>query len=208
MGFIPANEIRILVTAVAPAADLTRFLTEAEREEEKGFASESARALFLTARISIRRVLGDLLRVDPLEISLARRPEGKPYLPAHPDLCFNVSHSGALVLIGLSQGREIGVDIEKVRERPRWRELAVRFFSFKEQAATRDLESFLRIWTRKEAYLKLRGGGIDRALNSFSVLGEDSELNAVLVPLTVPDGYVASLAVDGNRAIELNEGRK
>ena len=78
-------------------------------------------------------------------------------------LCFNISHSGSYVLFALS-GSEVGCDIEVVRPRDNWQTLANTVFSLREHAEVeaerpeQQLAAFWRIWTRKEAIVKQRGG--------------------------------------------------
>lgn len=45
---------------------------------------------------------------------ICREKRGKPFFPAFPQYCFNLSHSGSLALCALSQ-RPVGVDIQVIR---------------------------------------------------------------------------------------------
>jgi 4'-phosphopantetheinyl transferase len=106
---------------------------------------------------------------------VVRGEHGKPQLPPpFSTLGFNWSHSGerALFAIGRGvEGFEVGVDIERIRARPRALELAARFFAPAETAALsalpvgKQLHAFLRLWTAKEAVLKAHGGGISYGLH-------------------------------------------
>ncbi len=108
-----------------------------------------------------------------------------------PELQFNVSHAGGLVLIAVTRGCEVGVDIENVRELKDIDLIARRFFSVRENAALQQLpathrpEAFFRCWTRKEAFIKASGEGLSRPLDSFDV---------------ALDGPAALLRVDGDDA--------
>ncbi len=75
---------------------------------------------------------------------IARRQGGKPWFPAHPRICFNVSHShgGAAAAV---HDRELGVDMEKLRPAPR------------RLAAGLSDEAFFRMWTAQEATIKRAG---------------------------------------------------
>jgi 4'-phosphopantetheinyl transferase len=93
--------------------------------------------------------------------------------------------------------------------------LAEYAFSSVEQAALtaappeRRLDTFFGIWTAKEAYLKGRGDGLTRPLDSFDValapaptllvdrLDPDAAEQWSLRRLAAPPGYLATLAVQG-----------
>ncbi|TLV22270.1 4'-phosphopantetheinyl transferase AcpT [Klebsiella indica] len=109
---------------------------------------------------------------------------GKPAFAATTPLWFNLSHSGDNIALLLSDEGEVGCDIEVVRPRNNWRALADTIFSAGEQAEIEteqpegQLAAFWRIWTRKEAILKQRGGsawqisGIDSAQPSALSLSQ------------------------------------
>lgn len=78
---------------------------------------------------------------------LLRAEGGKPYFPAFPCIHFNLSHSRGAAVCALS-GAPVGVDVELLRPAPR------------RLAAGMTDEAFFRLWTAKEATVKLRGQGI------------------------------------------------
>ncbi len=86
---------------------------------------------------------------------------GKPSIVGHPEIHFNMSHCREAALCVLSD-RPVGVDIESIRE---YQESLVRYTMNEaevrqiEQAERPDVE-FIKLWTRKEAVLKLSGTGI------------------------------------------------
>ncbi|HVI53649.1 MAG TPA: 4'-phosphopantetheinyl transferase superfamily protein [Luteibacter sp.] len=120
---------------------------------------------------------------------VARGEHGKPYFPApFGGLGFNWSHSGdrALFAIGRGdEGFELGVDVERVRPRPRALELARRFFAADEAAmlaslpGDAQLNAFLRLWTAKEAVLKANGGGLSYGLHRVAFEIDDKAVKAV-----------------------------
>jgi 4'-phosphopantetheinyl transferase len=115
-------------------------------------------------------------------------------------------------------GREIGVDLEHIRDNLEGEQLAERFFSPREVAALRALppelrrEAFFHCWTRKEAYIKANGKGLSLPLDQFDVTLRPGEPAALLATLHDPDearrwsmwslvpneGYVGALAVEGH----------
>lgn len=168
----------------------------------------------------MREVLGRELRIKPAAVRFDYGPHGKPALASDLDseLHFNVSHAQERALLAVARGLELGVDIEAVRETIDHTAIAKRFFSRAECDALLALpeaaraDAFFTIWTRKEAYVKLLGGGLLIPLDGFDVsLGEPARLlrfkggeaaaePVELVSLTVPTGFRAALAFAGGPA--------
>lgn len=92
---------------------------------------------------------------------------GKPHIE-NPGIAlqFNLSHSGDWLLLGLSSGTVLGVDLERVDARRDTLRLARRFFAAPELAALEALSSpdrvdrFFDYWTLKEAVVKSRGAAL------------------------------------------------
>jgi len=88
---------------------------------------------------------------------------------------FNVSHSQGLAAFAFALDRELGVDVEQIRENFGGEQIARHYFSPDEVAELMSLppetraEAFFLCWTRKEAYIKARGEGLYISLASFSV---------------------------------------
>ena len=95
-------------------------------------------------------------------------------------LWFNLSHSGDDIALLLSDEGEVGCDIEVIRPRANWRWLANAVFSLGEHAEMdavhpdQQLEMFWRIWTRKEAIVKQRGG------SAWQIVSVDSTYHSSL----------------------------
>ncbi len=94
-------------------------------------------------------------------------PHGKPFIVGHPEIHFSLSHCREAVACAVSD-RPVGIDVESVQ---RYREsLAQYTMSDEEQqliaAAERPDVAFIRLWTMKEARLKLTGEGITNDLKS------------------------------------------
>lgn len=101
---------------------------------------------------------------------MARSGRGKPWFPACPDLHFNVSHSGELLLCGVGP-EPLGVDIERVR--PRRAGLARYVLSDGEygwyRARGESWEALYTLWTLKEARCKCTGEGLSRPPREIAV---------------------------------------
>lgn len=157
---------------------LLQLLSADEREKVGLFRFQKPREEFIVARGLLRIILGRCLDANPAELRFQVGPHGKPSLAlgsGHDALCFNVAHSGGLILFAVSPHCEVGVDVERVCSNLAVEELASRFFSPRENATLlalpekRRREGFFACWTRKEAFLKAQGDGLSQALDSFDV---------------------------------------
>jgi 4'-phosphopantetheinyl transferase len=195
-------------------------LAEDEIEKAGRFRFQRDRDEYVLARGLLREILSRCSGIHPGELRFRYGARGKPALIAEPgdaDLAFNLSHAQRAVICAVTRDREVGVDLEYLREDVGDRELAERFFSPRETAVLTRLPSgarqkaFLTCWTRKEAYIKARGEGLSLDLRSFDVLDsgdpaprlhiESDPREAArwaLADLNVPSGYVAALAIEGD----------
>lgn len=219
-----AGEVHVWRAALDPPAACVRGLADTlaadERARADRFVSDRDRSRYIVARGVLRAVLGRCLGLPPGALAFRYSAFGKPALTgdaAATDLRFNVSHAGGLALYAVARGREIGVDLERIRPDFATDEIARRFFSPGEVAALRALgpehrsRAFFDCWTRKEAYIKARGEGLSRPLDRFEVslapgapaallaTGEDPDEAArwSLRALCPGPGYAAALAVEG-----------
>jgi 4'-phosphopantetheinyl transferase len=153
-------------------ADCRQVLSGEEVHRAGTFRSPNDATRFTLSRGLLRRVLGTCLDRDPAALSFKRNENGKPFLEGT-DIEFNVSHSRDRLLIAVTAGRAVGVDIEFRRAGVNMSAIAGRWFSESEQQFFQTLEKpeigFFDIWVQKEAFVKARGLGIFQGLNEFSV---------------------------------------
>jgi 4'-phosphopantetheinyl transferase len=200
---------------------LQHDLSEEELQRAERFHFQRHRGRFIAARGLLRTILGRYLKTDPGLLRFRYGPRGKPELggeAGRSGLCFNISHSHGLALFAVTYGREVGVDVERIRSDLDGEKIAERFFSPREAAALRRLpaevrqEAFFACWTRKEAYLKAIGEGIALRLDQFDVSvspGDPATLLSIhgdraeashwsLKALDPGPGYMGALAVKGD----------
>jgi 4'-phosphopantetheinyl transferase len=153
-------------------------LASDEEARANRYFSISDRNHFVVARGVLRDLLGRYVGCAPREIQFEYAPHGKPSLCPEflrLPIRFNVSHSHGLALFAFSLGRDVGVDVELVRSDFGGSVIAERYFARQEVQELRALptalqaEGFFLCWTRKEAYLKARGEGLQIPLKSFCV---------------------------------------
>jgi 4'-phosphopantetheinyl transferase len=176
-GTVKVVTVRLDVSP-AIAGQLAQCLSDAERQRSSRFVFDHDRRRFIVARAQLRRLLATRLGVRPESVELVYGPRGKPALSrrfADSDLRFNVSHSEDVAVYAFALGREIGIDVEAIREIPDADDIAARFFSRCEYQAYRALErgdkplGFFNCWTRKEAFIKAVGDGLHHPLDNFDV---------------------------------------
>jgi 4'-phosphopantetheinyl transferase len=198
---------------------MARLLSPDERDKMAGFHFERDRLRYLVGRAAVRTLLGRLSGAPASDLRFEYNAFGKPSLAAgtEPQFQFNISHSAEIVVIALARGRAIGIDVECIRSNAAIMSIAARYFSANEYKTLTSLDSamqrgaFFACWTRKEAYLKARGDGLQLPLNRFEVVfapGEEPRLTAnlddsseltrwSLRELDVGQDYKAALAVEG-----------
>jgi 4'-phosphopantetheinyl transferase len=176
-GAAPLRAGEVHVWAVPLHGDADRFgsvLSAAEQQRLQRFHFADHRRRFQIGHGALRTILAGYTGTPAPKLEFRQGPRGKPYLASPAGPFFNLSHSGKLALVGVSQ-TELGLDVEKVRHLESLTEIARKHFSPVEfdalsalQGEQREL-AFYRCWTRKEAYIKALGEGLSMPLDSFDV---------------------------------------
>lgn len=193
-----------------PARAFAGVLSDDERARAARFHFDRDRDAYTIARGALRTLAGRYLGRPPAALGFGYRAAGKPYLRAPDALRFNVSHSGAVALIGFARDLELGVDLERRHAVSELAALAQASFSPDEYARFSALPAhdrepaFFRCWSRKEAVIKATGEGIAQ-LAEFDVsldtparllrIAGDSPARWTLDDLPELPGYAAALAV-------------
>lgn len=129
--------------------------------------------LSLYAQIAVRKLVEHNYDIPFDKISVVKDSYGKPYIKEYPHIFFSIAHTENVIAIGFSN-KPIGIDIERNTEQ--YLKIAKRFFSDLEvqyiTECSNPREAFLEIWTKKEAYIKYLGLGLEKPLNSFCVFNE------------------------------------
>jgi 4'-phosphopantetheinyl transferase len=188
------------------------------------FRFERDATRFIMARGWLRRILGAATGTRPSAVAFSYGLQGRPDFSdalRKSDVSFNVSHSAELAAIAVSAGHRVGIDIEEIREQIELEPIVKSHFSERERAEVLSLDSrsrietFHRIWTRKEAYLKAIGEGVSRGLQNFTVsaaarrpaLIEDRVDPAApgrwfLFDLTISARFSGAVATEGNPLLQ------
>lgn len=139
------------------------------------------------------KLLADNLPNSYLLSQVEFEEKGKPFIP-NSDIHFNISNTKGIVVLAL-HNKPIGVDVERLRKA---REIIYpRVFCEEEVSAITCDDDFTRLWTRKEAVVKLFGGGISMGLPTFSVLKNGLEAFGKIIEISSIEiqGYYSHIAV-------------
>lgn len=231
------GEVHVWLVSLDVTADRRAFLESLlsadERDRAERYRVRAPRERFVVARGTLREVLGRSSSLPPEQLRFSYpcvcgRPDCKPSQrkprlelePGLPPLRFNLAHTERLAMSAVSIGRELGIDLERVKPAAMG-PIAERAFGVEELTALHALpeaqrvEAFYRGWTRKEAYAKATGRGFALPPGDFEVSlapGEARALRSVrgdsceagrwwFRDLPVPAGYLASLAVEGSDCV-------
>lgn len=188
---------------------LFEILSHQERERALRYRFAEHRRQSILCRGTLREVLSRYLDISPAAIRFGYNRCGKPFVRGS-RVNFNLSHSGAWAMLAVTEGREVGIDIERIDPCFAQEQIPERFFSPREVEQLRALPAgeqtaaFFRCWTRKEAYIKARGLGLALALDSFDVSLRPDELPALrragnwsIQSLQAPSGYAAAIVAEG-----------
>jgi 4'-phosphopantetheinyl transferase len=183
-----------------PSKTLQRHLSPIDLQRHQTYRRPADRLRFLLGRASLRELLGHWLQQGPHTIRLEASALGKPHCPGGP--AFNVSHSGALILLAFHASWAVGVDVERVRPDLPWEPIARRMFTpgelmaLQAQPALEQASAFLATWCRLEARLKAAGLGLSglASLRAAEASG-DGPSPAQIWDVAVPFGYSAAVAM-------------
>lgn len=138
---------------------------------------------FVFAHGGLRAILGSYLGVPPNKVKMCRSIEGKPFLAGEGDsrspITFNLSHAHGRALIAVSNGQEVGVDLERVRSNLEFMRLSKRYFAPSEHSLILQTSpenraaQFFRFWVSKEAVVKAQGVGLQALSQCEVFLGAD-----------------------------------
>ena len=127
------------------------------------------------------------------DYELAEGEHGKPFIKGREDAFFNLSHSGRMVVLAISD-KEVGVDVEKNQF---FKDSLISYvFSTKETALAKEISkdfrdfdaedlqpsdlAYTRLWTVKESIMKYSGLGITLEPKMIEIYSDDSRPGTLL----------------------------
>jgi 4'-phosphopantetheinyl transferase len=197
-----------------------QWLDTEEQHRVRRLVREEDRQRYVLAHGGLRAVLSRYLGVGPGVVELRRDEVGKPFVPRKSQgqslITFNMSHAQDRALVAVSQGQEVGVDLERIRSDIEVVKLSKRYFATSEYAVIMQsaqeerAAKFFRFWVAKEAVLKAQGIGLQALHQCEILLGTESTDAEVLVPegsplhsnwrvrlLSCGEGWEAAVAAQG-----------
>jgi 4'-phosphopantetheinyl transferase len=174
---LPVDSIGLAVVSLAADDELAAslaLLSPDERDRAARIPNRDVRRRYVLARAALREALGVRTTRRPGALRFEYGERGKPRL-AGPGPEFNLSHSGDLAVIAVSDRGPVGVDLERLRPRRRVDLMARRILAppererFERTAVADRAELLLRCWTAKEAVAKALGDGLAIAPRRIAV---------------------------------------
>jgi 4'-phosphopantetheinyl transferase len=187
-------------------------LSGEERARAARLRTTELRLRFVVAHGALRAILSRYLETPAASIRLETTSAGKPFV-CDSHIGFNLSHSDGVALCAVTLDAQIGVDVERIRPVPDADAIVRRYFAAGEARAYTVMPppdrtpAFFSIWTRKEAFVKAIGDGLQCPLDSFEVDGTPSaaEPGITIDPtrgawylraFAPAPGYIAAVACD------------
>lgn len=204
------------------------LLDEVEQGRYANYRREADKRRFLTGRALIRGVVATELGIPASEVVLdsscfdCGKPHGKPSVVGS-TLEVSISHSGDWVVLAMTEGAPVGVDVEEVRD-AEVDGLAGICFSAGELATFKAVPeedrrgAFFTYWARKEAVLKATGKGMWVVMNKLTLTAYDDDPRVVasespevdiaavkMADLPRGPGYRAAMAIFADTAPKIEE---
>jgi phosphopantetheinyl transferase len=155
-----------------------KFVSLFQRAENAAVVGSDVQQMRNFSFIMRRIILSDFTGMPVDELRFHSNLSGKPLL-LESKVNFNISHSGPYWCMALTEGQEIGLDIELIQKRKYEEEIVKSYFLENEQAlyfqeSDRDKRTilFFQLWTEKEAIAKMQGVGILEELSRKQTANE------------------------------------
>ena len=141
-------------------------ISEQRREQALKFKHEQGQRLCVLAYQLLKQALREEYGITENPV-FEYNEHGKPSIIGHPEVFFNLSHCKEAAVCVVSD-QPVGIDVESIRE---YKEGLVHYSMNDDEI--QEIESaehpdvaFIRLWTMKEATLKLIGTGISNDLKT------------------------------------------
>lgn len=200
------------------------YLNEEDTGQIERLKFEHLRKREIITKGLLRLLISNYLNLNPVDIEFTNNKFGKPFISnSNSGLQFNISHSDDTAVFAFSRTTEIGTDIEKVKVIEDmegvmnlcFTEYEKRWFNAGNDESK--VETFYKIWTIKEAFIKAIGRGFSFDPKDIELTNEPGD--HILIRNITSDefsgktyhvrtldsipGYVISLVYEGEKDIKI-----
>lgn len=207
--------VRTRLSEPAEVARLAAVLDDEERRRAAAMSDPDSGRCFVVAHAAARQVVGACLGVPAHELRWSYGPHGKPEPAEGHGVQMNLSHSAGFAMVAVTEGRRVGVDLQRLDTGVTSARMARRWYPPEEASFIAGLTDqaeraahFARLWVRKEACVKAEGGRLVAGLGlrvqgpaPVVVAGPDGPL--LVHDLPAPDGFAAAVALAGTGGFQV-----
>jgi len=165
---------------------LKKDISPLEKKRAQKFIHDVDSQTFISTHYFLRQQLAETIKVPLEEVNIQAGSMKKPKLE-NTDLDFNISHSKNhfAIMISDSSNLKLGIDIEIIKNQS-YVDSITQEYMHKDEAdyinnsdtsIAKKNERFLEIWTRKEAFLKMIGIGLENDLSSINMAPGKREIS-------------------------------
>lgn len=168
-----------VLSFVPKIAQYQAVLTTEELAIAERFKYPELKQRYIINHGILRQLLAQYVDELAADIAIEKAQYGKPFLAAHPELSFNMSHTGNILAIAISSQCQLGIDVEHYKTRNTWSGMVKKCFAAEEADywhslnATQQARAFYQFWVKKEAFVKAVGQGITLGLDQCVVNPDD-----------------------------------
>lgn len=161
------------------------LLNDTQRDKYHRRATPALQQSYLAGRYHLMNMLGAYNSMSAKEVNISYGRLNKPYLNPNPsDIQFNftdtVIDARSVAMFAFTRSKAVGVDIESLARVSNFAAIVRKRFSPAETSYVTqddgniDARRFLAYWTRKEAYGKATGQGINFKMNEMDLASPNS----------------------------------
>lgn len=199
------------------------YLDEVDTKQIQKLKFDYLRNRAVITKGLLRLLIGRYLNLNPGELVFSYNEFGKPFISDDNDgIQFNISHSDDMAVFAFTRSAEIGVDIEKVKVIDDMAGVMDLCFTeyeknwFKTINDDSRVETFYKIWTIKEAFIKAIGRGFsfepvdieltketsDQIMIRNITPGEFSRKKYQVKTIEILPDFIVSVVYDGKKEIK------
>jgi 4'-phosphopantetheinyl transferase len=159
------------------------LLSDIQRDKYHRRATAQLKQNYLAGRYYLLNLLAAYTKQAPDEVLLSYSRLNKPSLSdSSLSLEFNFTDTNGYGVFAFSRGRQVGVDMESRARKINFKAIADRRFTEQElefvyQNGELNTQRCLAIWTRKEAYGKATGLGINFKMNQRNLYSAEGDVH-------------------------------